>query len=169
MPGIHCGPWGYALTCQRTVPSSVLPQDLVECKLHSWGGVATCFPEKPAKLAAVLGSRSNCSSSTSINSRGCDWGVLKGLHHGWTSMGACLPPLVLCAVSQPHVGWAWVGGGGCQVLWCQLWMFSAVWESAGSEKNIGFLTGVCDLDLPCNSAPHLRERSLRGSLVRAQP
>lgn len=25
-------------------------------KLHSWGGVAACFPEKPAKLAAVLGS-----------------------------------------------------------------------------------------------------------------
>lgn len=112
MPGTHCGPWGYASTCQRTVPSFVLPQGLVECKLHSWGGVAACFPEKPAKLAAVLGSRNSCSSSTSISSRDCDWGVLRELHHGWTSRGACPPPLVLCAVSQPHVGWAWVGGGG---------------------------------------------------------
>lgn len=158
MPGIHCGPWGYASTCQRTVPSSVLPQGLVECRLHSWGGVAACFPEKPAKLVAVLGSRSSYSSSTSISSRDCDWEVLRGLRHGWTSREACLPPLALCAeeeravststleftgpsvsaqlpvsprlylepqgsrnprngwclpVSQPHVGWAWVSGGGC--------------------------------------------------------
>lgn len=113
MPGIHCGPWGYASTCQRTVPSSVLPQGLVECRLHSWGGVAACFPEKPAKLVAVLGSRNSYSSSTSTSSRDFDWEVLRGLHHGWTSREACLPLLALCAVSQPHVGWAWVSGGGC--------------------------------------------------------
>lgn len=113
MPGIHCGPWGYASTCRRTVPSSVLPQGLVECRLHSWGGVAACFPGKLAKLVAVLGSRNSYSSSTSTSSRDFDWEVLRGLHHGWTSREACLPLLALCAVSQPHVGWAWVSGGDC--------------------------------------------------------
>lgn len=56
------------------------------------------FPVQAAPSSSHT--RSNCSSSTSISSRGCDWEVLKGLHHGWTSMEACLPPLVLCAEEE---------------------------------------------------------------------
>lgn len=37
------------------------------------------------------------------------------------------------------------------------------------RRMLGVLTEVCDLDLPCNLCTHLRERSLRRSLVRALP
>lgn len=63
--------------------------------------------------AAALGSRSSYSSSTSIGSRGYGWRPQEELHHDWTLKGAGPPPLALCSASQPHAGWAWVGGGGC--------------------------------------------------------
>lgn len=63
-------------------------------------------------LAAALHSRSSCSSSTSTGSRGCGWRQPGGPLHDWTLRGAGLPPLALCAASQPHAGWAWVGGPG---------------------------------------------------------
>lgn len=58
--------------------------------------------------AAALHS-SSYNSNTSTGSRGCGWGQLAGPHHDWTSRGAGPPPLALCAVSQPHAWWAWVG------------------------------------------------------------
>lgn len=62
-------------------------------------------------------------------------------------------------------GHGWVEGVA-QVLWCQLWTVTAAWEPGGYEKSVGVLT---DLSPPCNLCTNLRERSLRGSLVRALP
>lgn len=138
LPGLHTRSVLHEPCTPRTAYSGFAPQ-------------GNLYPQGPH-------TRSSYSSSTSISSRDCDWEVLRGLRHGWTSREACLPPLALCAeeeravststleftgpsvsaqlpvsprlylepqgsrnprngwclpVSQPHVGWAWVSGGGC--------------------------------------------------------
>lgn len=138
LPGLHTRSVLHEPCTPRTAYSGFAPQ-------------GNLYPQGPH-------TRSSYSGSTSISSRDCDWEVLRGLRHGWTSREACLPPLALCAeeeravststleftgpsvsaqlpvsprlylepqgsrnprngwclpVSQPHVGWAWVSGGGC--------------------------------------------------------
>lgn len=43
---------------------------------------------------------SSYNSNTSKGSRGCGWRQLAGPHHDWTSRGADLPPLALCAAGR---------------------------------------------------------------------
>ena len=73
------------------------------------GPRALCLLSPPSLLSPLLyyppcpppppspRTRNSRNSNTSTSSRGCGWGQPGGPRHDWTSRGAGLPPLALCA------------------------------------------------------------------------